>query len=117
MNQEPQKTRRLPCALGIGIAFCLCLAFSALISAFIMDSSSPRQAIIPTLILTAVSFGIWQSARHLNNWQNARRTLLTLAGVATLVAVFYTVENWRGKRAWENCKRELAAEGLPLDWD
>ncbi|MBI3851092.1 MAG: hypothetical protein HY298_12565 [Verrucomicrobia bacterium] len=45
-----------------------------------------------------------------------RRTLLGLAGLATLIAVFYTEENWRGKRAWESCKRELGARGAVLNW-
>jgi hypothetical protein len=26
------------------------------------------------------------------------------------------VENWRGKRAWEKCRRELTAKGAMLDW-
>ena len=49
-------------------------------------------------------------------WRNLRRTLIALAVIATLVAVFYAEENWRGKRAWENCRRELAAQGEVLDW-
>ena len=35
------------------------------------------------------------------------RTLIVLAALATLVAAFYTEEDWRGKRAWENAKREI----------
>lgn len=31
--------------------------------------------------------------------------------------MFYVVENWRGQRAWAECKRELAARGARLDWD
>jgi hypothetical protein len=42
--------------------------------------------------------------------------LLAAAAVFTLVAVFYTVENWRGRRAWQNCRRELEAKGEVLDW-
>ena len=37
--------------------------------------------------------------------------------LAVSVAVFYAEENWRGKHAWENCKRELKAKGAVLDWD
>lgn len=51
------------------------------------------------------------------SWRNARRTLIGLAGLATLIAIFYTEENWRGKRAWKNCKRELEAKGAVLDWN
>src|SRR5207253_373589 len=50
-------------------------------------------------------------------WRRARRILICLAVFITLIAVFYTEENWRGKRAWENCKRELEAKGAVLDWN
>src|ERR1043165_1829676 len=49
-------------------------------------------------------------------WRNARRALLGVAIAATLLAVFYAEENWRGRRAWEKCKRELEAKGEVLDW-
>lgn len=50
-------------------------------------------------------------------WRILRRGLIGLAMFATLTAIFYTEENWRGKRAWENCKRELEAKGAALDWN
>ena len=46
-----------------------------------------------------------------------RRILITLAILATLIAIFYAEEDWRGKRAWQNCKRELEAKGMVLDWE
>jgi hypothetical protein len=39
-----------------------------------------------------------------------------LAVCLTLIGFFYTEELWRGKRAWENCKRALQAQGVKLDW-
>jgi hypothetical protein len=45
------------------------------------------------------------------------RTIVVLGGFILLAAIFYAEENWRGKRAWENCKRELEAKGEILDWD
>ena len=54
--------------------------------------------------------------RWLFSWRTIRRTLIALACFATLIALFYTEENWRGKRAWENCKRELESKGVVLDW-
>jgi hypothetical protein len=45
-----------------------------------------------------------------------RRVLIALAGLITLVVVFYTVENWRGKRAWESYKQEMQAKGRLTDW-
>ena len=50
-------------------------------------------------------------------WRIVRCIFIALAVLATLMAGFYTEEDWRGKRAWENCKRELAAQGMELDWN
>ena len=46
-----------------------------------------------------------------------RWSAIILAGLAVLTVIFYAEENWRGKRAWENCKRELEAKGAVLDWN
>jgi hypothetical protein len=46
-----------------------------------------------------------------------RRTVILLAGITAFIALFYAEENWRGKRAWENCNRELEAKGEILEWD
>src|ERR1035441_1513988 len=62
----------------------------------------------PTLMRRALS-------RVLNK-RMVPRYLFCLACLATLLAVFYAVENWRGKRAWEKCRRELEAQGAVLDW-
>jgi hypothetical protein len=45
-----------------------------------------------------------------------RRLLLVLVAFVTLVALGYTIENWRGKRAWEACKREIESRGVVMDW-
>jgi len=44
------------------------------------------------------------------------RSLFAIACVATLIGLFYTEENWRGKRAWEKTRRELEATGAKLNW-
>lgn len=44
------------------------------------------------------------------------RTLIVLAALIILVAVFYAEEDWHGERAWEKCKRDLEAKGYVLDW-
>ena len=45
------------------------------------------------------------------------RYLFWLACLATLLGIFYAVEDWRGKRAWEKCRHELEAKGAVLDWN
>ena len=48
--------------------------------------------------------------------QRRRRLLVGLIAFATVIALFYAEENWRGRRAWDDCKRELTAKGARLDW-
>jgi hypothetical protein len=38
-----------------------------------------------------------------------------LLGMVCVVVLFYAEENWRGKNAWERCKRELAAQGAVVE--
>jgi hypothetical protein len=52
--------------------------------------------------------------RRLFAWLLARR-LLVLACLATLVALFYAVEDWRGRTAWQDYKRKWEARGEQFD--
>jgi hypothetical protein len=44
-----------------------------------------------------------------------QRRFLVLGGLVTLVALFYAVEDWRGRRAWQNYKRTWEAKGERFD--
>jgi hypothetical protein len=57
----------------------------------------------------------WQSCKTHHMKSFLRRLLFIFLGLVVLVAIFYAEEDWRGKRAWENCKRELEAKGETLD--
>ncbi len=54
--------------------------------------------------------------RWLFSWRVIRRTLIVLAWTATIIALLYGEENWRGRRAWNKYRRELEARGEQLDW-
>jgi hypothetical protein len=58
-----------------------------------------------------------ETPKKKSGWRIVRRILVGIAVLATLVALLYAEEDWRGKRAWENCKRELEAKGAVLDWN
>lgn len=49
-------------------------------------------------------------------WSNFRRFLFGLACFATLVALFYAEEDWRGKHDWEKYKLAEEAKGEKFDW-
>ncbi|PYJ05721.1 MAG: hypothetical protein DME25_07960, partial [Verrucomicrobia bacterium] len=53
--------------------------------------------------------------RWLFSWRGLRRSLIVLAWTATIIALFYGEENWRGRRAWNNYRHELEARGETLD--
>lgn len=51
--------------------------------------------------------------RHL--W-HTRPVQVLLLVCAVLIVMLYVEENWRGQRAWERCKSQIAAQGASLDW-
>ncbi|HTL57575.1 MAG TPA: hypothetical protein VL361_17955 [Candidatus Limnocylindrales bacterium] len=44
------------------------------------------------------------------------RALFVTACLLTLLAIFYAEENWRGRRTWNNCRKQLEAKGVNLNW-
>ena len=54
--------------------------------------------------------------KNKRGWRIWRRILIGVATLATLIAIFYTEEDWRGKRAWGNYKHEWEAKGEKFDW-
>jgi hypothetical protein len=53
--------------------------------------------------------------RRLFVWLLGRRWL-ALGCLVTLVALFYAIEDWRGRHAWQSFKREREAKGERFDW-
>ncbi len=49
--------------------------------------------------------------RWLCNWKHFCRFLFVCACLATLIALFYAEEDWRGKHDWEKFKRQWEAKG------
>jgi hypothetical protein len=44
------------------------------------------------------------------------RLFVILGVLFAAVCAFFAKENWRGRRAWENYRRQLEARGVELDW-
>jgi hypothetical protein len=57
-----------------------------------------------------------QPNQRSRNLGRLRRFILVMIGLITLIAAFYAIEDWRGKRAWQECKRELQSRGVTIDW-
>jgi hypothetical protein len=54
--------------------------------------------------------------RRLFSWRWLRRALIGLVGLATLIGLLVTEENWRGKHDWETYRHEQEAKGERFDW-
>jgi len=54
--------------------------------------------------------------RWLCSWRGVRWHLILLAWILSLIALFYAVENWRGRRAWNQLHDRLIAQGEKLDF-
>jgi len=54
--------------------------------------------------------------RWLFSWRGVRRILIVLAWTATILALFYAEENWRGRRKWNTTRKQLEARGEQLDF-
>jgi len=44
------------------------------------------------------------------------RLLILVGALLAIVCLLFAEENWRGRRAWAICQRELEANGVELDW-
>jgi len=54
--------------------------------------------------------------RWLFSWRGVRRILIVLAWTATIIALLYAEENWRGRRKWNTTRKQLEARGEQLDF-
>ena len=62
-----------------------------------------------------IIYVVWPLLRWLF-WKHWRRTLFALACFATLIALFYAEEDWRGWHAWNSFKHEWEAKGEHFDF-
>jgi hypothetical protein len=126
MNETKKTEHSLPLSLKVWLAFftgiVLVMTFIGLTSAeprelFLKPMSFLQKVIIYGVAGASLLAGLLLLVQWVNCWRNLRRALIGLAIFITLITVFYTEENWRGKRDWENCRRDLEAKGVVLDWD
>jgi hypothetical protein len=121
MNESPKTIWRRPWRGPVKFltwfALLACAVFVILLG---FDRLTEPQRPFPEAMLAALIFSLIAAPvgilamlfiKWLCSWRNLRRFLFGVACFATLIALFYAVENWRGKRAWEQHKREWEAKG------
>jgi hypothetical protein len=68
-----------------------------------------------SVVIATVVVGLWAFIRRFFCWRNFRRLLFGAACLATLIALLYAEENWRGWHAWNKFKHEWEAKGERFD--
>ena len=68
------------------------------------------------IIATALLFGVANLILWVFQWRNFKPFLFGCACLATLIALFYAEEDWRGKYEWEHFKRQWEAKGGKFEW-
>jgi hypothetical protein len=76
----------------------------------------PAYALFFSLFVTLMLWFAIKFVRWGFCWRNFRRFLFGLACFATLIALFYAEEDWRGKHDWEKYKHEWEAKGDKFDF-
>ncbi len=71
--------------------------------------------LISGVVSASILLGLWLFIRRLYCWRNFKRFLFGCACFATLVALFYAEEDWRGWHAWQKFKHEWEAKGERFD--
>lgn len=121
MNESPKSIWRRPWRGPVKFLTWFALLACAIFVIFLgFDRFTEPQRPFPEAMLAALIFSLIAAPvgilamlfiKWLCSWRNLRRFLFGVACFATLIALFYAVENWRGKRAWEQHKREWEAKG------
>ena len=98
------------------MAAIIALAILYLSTAPAGSAGSAKITVLVSIVLgLAVIGSIVLFIRCMGSWRNFRRLLFGGACFATLIALFYAEEDWRGKHDWGKFKHEREAKGEKFD--
>ena len=72
--------------------------------------------LLVSVVVATAFVSLWAFIRCFFCWRNFKRLLFGAACLATLIALFYAEEDWRGWRAWNKFKHEWEAKGEHFDF-
>jgi hypothetical protein len=125
MNEEPKSIWKKPLKLSGLFAGWLLLMLATMLTFSIIiwltgDSFNKSTDLIELLTFGGVAatllFCFCLFFQWVRCWKNFRRFLFGTACFATLVALFYAEEDWRGAHDWEHFKSDWAAKGEKFDF-
>lgn len=125
MNQPPPPPLKHPAHQSARILAWFALVVLSLfvatgaVSYFAPPHPSTPAFVLWVLLTTGLFIGLVACAlvgfRWLCRWRNLRAVLFGIACLATLIALFYVEENWRGKYLWQKYRQQQGAKGEQFD--
>jgi hypothetical protein len=118
MNEKPKSIWKKSWTGWRAFLLFSALMFAAFLAIGLIAGAEPKLPMvfagIGTLVSLVIALGVvffrWLF------WTHWRRGLFTLACFATLIALFYAEEDWRGWHAWNQFKHEWEAKGEHFDF-
>jgi succinate dehydrogenase hydrophobic anchor subunit len=122
MKETPKNKsgRHIPPVLLIWLALFVIIIPIEAVREFVSSEADSLRIFLHAAIGASLYFpvlGVWWLARRVIRGCSWRRVFISLAAFVLVIAIGYGEEDWRGKHAWNQCKRELEAQGEVLDWD
>lgn len=101
----------------VGLWMIVTLLVVMVVSVFNVRQPGPFYAVIVLVAFLAVLAGFAFLTYPLICWlrRNLRKVLFVCACLATLIALFYAEEDWRGWRAWHQFQQTWESRGMSLD--
>jgi hypothetical protein len=126
MNEEPKSIWKKSWTGWRGSFFgwlILMVALAAILLIWLVAEGTPinksgdeLELFVATGTGVTVIFLVATSFSWLCCWRNFKRLLFGLACMATLIALFYAEEDWRGWHAWNQFKHQWEAKGEKFDY-
>ncbi|HUZ06551.1 MAG TPA: hypothetical protein VMV89_03595, partial [Candidatus Paceibacterota bacterium] len=126
MSEKPKSIWKKSWAGGRGLFFGWLILMAPLVVIFLIWTVAERTPInksgdelklfVVAGIGMTIIFLLATFIRWLFCWRNFKRSLFCLACFATLIALFYAEEDWRGWHDWNQFKHQWEAKGEKFDW-
>jgi hypothetical protein len=123
MNEAPKsiwkKSWKGPRAALLRVTVLLIAIWLGMFLIMLVADWTSKMAFVVFLViggLTMLSALLFLAYPTICCWKNFRRFLFVFACFATLVALFYAEEDWRGWHAWNQFRHQWEAKGEKFDW-
>ncbi|HEX3626587.1 MAG TPA: hypothetical protein VH280_14325 [Verrucomicrobiae bacterium] len=128
LKRDSDKPRRKMNLLLAWVLIAVVLAVGSILIIRVLSPDSVGNSVddwlwfIRIMLLTGalwatVIVGIWAFCREVSSRQNFKGFIFECLCLASLVALFYAEEEWKGKYSWEKFKRQMEAKGENFDRD